>query len=369
MKQSPATILRGISTSLLIGAASTAVLSASSSQAAEVNYEGKTVRMMINFGAGSVTDIIHRVLAPHIAKNLPGKPTLIVENKPGGRGAAGLSFINKSRDKEGETFAVLAAVVARWVTGAKLPANPSKLAIVGARSNNQVVLVNARSTIKKFDDLKTFNEKIFSGTTSPKSVNSMRQQLFLEAIGAQYKIVGGYRGQTKVLKAVRSGELNYVVLNGAVYMSRRDGIEREGVVRGVMQLGVLDDQDNVVGSANVGLPTLDHAWRKLAPSKLNTKEYRTFINLYKAQSISMMYALPPGTRPEVVNVWENAVKAAYNDPAYLAEGRKQGLDDPVLLSSKSTAKRLSSFNNLFQDSDFQSVLADLGKKNKLKRGK
>jgi len=213
--------------------------------------------MVINFGAGSVTDVIHRILAPHIAKNLPGKPTLIIENKPGGRGTAGLSYLGKSVKPDGKTLGVLAAVVARWVTGAKFPTDPSQLAIVGARSNNQVVLVGSKTGVKVPRDLKSFKQTILSGTTSPKSVNSLRQQLFLETIGSSYKIIGGYRGQTKALKALQTTAFPHLP-------EQLDDDRRRIQARAMFEIGEVDPAIQLLAgdvSRNADLLRADIQWK------------------------------------------------------------------------------------------------------------
>ena len=45
---------------------------------------GKTVTMLIGFGPGGGYDAWGRVLARHIGKHLPGNPTVVPQNMPGG---------------------------------------------------------------------------------------------------------------------------------------------------------------------------------------------------------------------------------------------------------------------------------------------
>ena len=41
-------------------------------------YQGKNVNFIINFAAGGPTDIEGRIVARHLAKHIPGYPTIIV---------------------------------------------------------------------------------------------------------------------------------------------------------------------------------------------------------------------------------------------------------------------------------------------------
>ena len=43
-------------------------------------YQGKNLIFLINFAAGGPTDIEGRIVARHLAKHIPGNPTVIVQN-------------------------------------------------------------------------------------------------------------------------------------------------------------------------------------------------------------------------------------------------------------------------------------------------
>ena len=55
-------------------------------------YKGKTVRLVVGIGVGSGYDINARLLARHMAKHIPGNPTIIVQNQPG---AGSLTMTNQ----------------------------------------------------------------------------------------------------------------------------------------------------------------------------------------------------------------------------------------------------------------------------------
>jgi len=46
-------------------------------------YEGKSIRIIVGYSAGGGYDMYARVLARHMPKHIPGKPTFIVENMTG----------------------------------------------------------------------------------------------------------------------------------------------------------------------------------------------------------------------------------------------------------------------------------------------
>src|SRR5215831_14799872 len=46
-------------------------------------YTGKKVRMLVGYGVGTGNDLYMRLLARHIGKHIPGRPTIVPENMPG----------------------------------------------------------------------------------------------------------------------------------------------------------------------------------------------------------------------------------------------------------------------------------------------
>jgi len=51
-----------------------------------VDFSGKTVTWLVPFGAGGGSDKWARYYAPMLSKALPGNPTVVVQNCPGGSG-------------------------------------------------------------------------------------------------------------------------------------------------------------------------------------------------------------------------------------------------------------------------------------------
>ena len=57
--------------------------SAASAQTVEDFYKGKTLQMQIGYSTGGGYDLYARVLARHMGKHIPGRPTFVAQNRPG----------------------------------------------------------------------------------------------------------------------------------------------------------------------------------------------------------------------------------------------------------------------------------------------
>ena len=50
----------------------------------EAYFGGKTIRFIVSWSAGGNGDAYIRIFAPYFSKHMPGNPTVVVENMPGG---------------------------------------------------------------------------------------------------------------------------------------------------------------------------------------------------------------------------------------------------------------------------------------------
>src|SRR5580658_6009075 len=55
--------------------------------AVEDFYRGKTVTILIGHPAGGSYDLYARLAAAHLGRFIPGHPQILVQSRPGGRGA------------------------------------------------------------------------------------------------------------------------------------------------------------------------------------------------------------------------------------------------------------------------------------------
>ena len=77
---------------------------------AQTSFEGKTIRLSVNFAAGGPVDILARQFAPFIARHTPGRPTLMVENRAGAGGMVGANHIFNATKPDGLTIGFLVGI-------------------------------------------------------------------------------------------------------------------------------------------------------------------------------------------------------------------------------------------------------------------
>src|ERR1700730_3453699 len=67
-------------------------------------YKGKNVELYIGYSVGGGYDLYARVLARHIAKHIPGNPTLVPKNMEGAGSLRLANWLAKAAPRDGSVF-------------------------------------------------------------------------------------------------------------------------------------------------------------------------------------------------------------------------------------------------------------------------
>ena len=67
-------------------------------------YEGKTIRIVTGYPAGDTNDQWPRLFAQYMPKHIPGNPTIIVQNMPGGGSMIAANYVYSVGKADGLTL-------------------------------------------------------------------------------------------------------------------------------------------------------------------------------------------------------------------------------------------------------------------------
>ena len=108
----------GLLSALLLALCLTAAPAvAGSHDSAAADPKAETVRIVVPLAPGGVYDFWARVAARHLGKHLPGRPTILVQNMPGGGGYIGMNFLYKAAPRDGSTIGMVLADLYTAITG------------------------------------------------------------------------------------------------------------------------------------------------------------------------------------------------------------------------------------------------------------
>jgi tripartite-type tricarboxylate transporter receptor subunit TctC len=287
--------------------------------AASQNFQGKTVTIIVGYKAGGGYDATARLLARHLPKHLPGKPTVIVQNMPGANSIIAANHIYNVAKPDGLTIGTfnrnLPIAQLTRVEGVKF--DITKFQWVGSAANESTVLaIRTDLPYKSFEDLKKAKEPVAIGSTGPGANTHDFPLLLKELLGLNFKIVSGYSSSADIMLAVERKEVDG---RAGSYTSLRPFIDR-GLVRPVVRARATEP-----GIENLPVD------ESLAPNP----RAKAIMALRSApEEVARPYVLPPATPADIVRVVRDAFAKTIKDPELEAEGKKAKLDMEFLPGDK-----------------------------------
>jgi tripartite-type tricarboxylate transporter receptor subunit TctC len=168
-------------------------------------YKGKTVTLIVPSGSGGSYHLYCQLVQRNIARYIPGKPTVIVQNRPGAGGALAAAYMANAAPKDGTVIAEIApgSITDPLVRKQKYDARTFKwLGSIAARP--YVLFTRKEAGVASVADLK---KKSVTMAASGKASASYVLPSFANALlGTKMKIITGYKGGGALTLAVERGE-------------------------------------------------------------------------------------------------------------------------------------------------------------------
>ncbi|MFT5539419.1 MAG: tripartite-type tricarboxylate transporter receptor subunit TctC [Alphaproteobacteria bacterium] len=193
-----------------IAAASLTFTSTHAAHAADV-YKGKTIVVTVGFGPGGGYDRYGRLLARHIGRHIPGKPTVVVKNLPGAGSLKSVQYLRTVAPKDGT-----AIVIFNFGQITRSLVLPSKKIKVDFRDfawigsiNRDLSVCYVRKGIGG-DNLATLAKRprVNFGLTSVGSASYFNQSMMRGIFGIKLKQIAGYSGSKQKQLAIERHELD-----------------------------------------------------------------------------------------------------------------------------------------------------------------
>jgi tripartite-type tricarboxylate transporter receptor subunit TctC len=274
-------------------------------------YAGKTVTIVVGYKTGGGYDATARLLARHLPKHIPGKPTVIVQNMPGANSIIAANHVYNVAKPDGLTIATfnrnLPIAQLTGVQGVKF--DMTKFAWVGsAASESTILAIRADLPYKTFDDLRKADKEIVIGATGPGANTYDFPLLLKELLGVKIKIVTGYPSSADIMLAVERKEVDG---RAGSYSSILRFIER-GLVRPLVRARAVE-----AGIENLPVD------ESLAPNP----RAKAIMALRSApEVVGRPYVMHPDTPAEHVKTMRRAFAATIKDPELVAEGKKAKME-------------------------------------------
>lgn len=314
---------------LVFGAVAVATSVCAAGTADAQFYKGRTLNVIINYGAGGNTDIQGRALMRHMEKYIEGKPRIVIRNMAGAGGAVGANYMGQAAPKDGTTMGVFTTP---WVTeaaGSKaITVSLLDLDYVGAIGQDQIshMRKDALPGTDPFDILKV--TKVFkSAGHAPASSKDLSINLTLKLLGIKHQHVSGFKAASDIRRAILQNEVQFTEDSLTGYFGRVVATLIEpGISIPLFHYGELQDDETIMRSKRVpkGLPTFLEVYQKKngAGSKPSGLDWEVYKKLVGSRAILRTIVMPKGAPKEALAALREAWAKTTKDKEYLAEYQK-----------------------------------------------
>jgi tripartite-type tricarboxylate transporter receptor subunit TctC len=282
-------------------------------QSAAEFYKNRQIQMVVGYEVGNDYDIGARLLAKYLSKQLPGNPTVVVQNMPqaGGIVAANYMYIRAPRDGSviGGISRNLPSQAMMGMTN--IEADPRRFNWLGATSfPGRVCAAATDAPVKTGAEI--FETELLTGGVGSGSSTSIVPTVLNRVIGTKFKMIEGYRGAQDILLAIERGEVQAVCMSLGQFRSHAQKF-KDGKLRFLLRA----EESPLPGAPDVP-STYDFA---------KTDEQKQLMRfIFSSTEFGRPYLFPPDVPKDRVQFMREAIAAAVKDPELLAEAARMKLD-------------------------------------------
>src|SRR5262245_43829452 len=277
-------------------------------------YRGKQINLVIGTSAGNDYDFRGRLIARHMARHIPGEPTIIPRNMPGAGGVNAANWLTNVAPRDGTTLHMIMTnmMQAQAIGTHGVQFDTRKFRWVGNTTSTPNVTNSWHTTgVTSIEQVKT-REFILG---APAGTAGVTYGTVMNAlVGTKFKVVTGYPGGNEVNLAMERGEVEGRGSNSwASWKSTKPEWLAQKKIVMLVQIGLKRDPD---------LPDVP-LLLELVNNDIDRK-VMTFISAETA--ISRALITSPGVPAERVAALRRAFDATMKDPQFIAEAEKAKMD-------------------------------------------
>jgi tripartite-type tricarboxylate transporter receptor subunit TctC len=306
-------------------AASAAVLGLAvltSTDAKAVDFSGKRITIVVPFSEGGGTDSYSRLMAPLFEKHLPGNPTILVLNKPGGGGLSGVNYYADHAKKDGTTVLALStSSQSNWMLGDPRAKFDMKDFIPIILSPRGITLytrgnlgIQDEKTLKgKIEKLSGYSpEELNFGGKTPTS-GGLALRVALSLLGVEVNSVWGLGGNGPMALGFERGEFTVNYDNTLAFLKERKHLIEEGTAVPLFTFGIVNEDGKIERDpALPDVPTVPEFYKAVYGKDPSGAAYEAWRSLMGVSvPLSKSWNLMAGTPKDVVEAWRDAAKKVY----------------------------------------------------------
>jgi tripartite-type tricarboxylate transporter receptor subunit TctC len=275
-------------------------------------YSGKQIDLIVATETASVYDAWARMLARHIGKHIPGRPSIVPRNMPGAGHLRAASYAFSAAPQDGTAIITFSHnIPASFVMGnSAIKFDVAKFQWIGSPNlPGRICIIRSDAKVQKAADL--FEQEVIVAGTGPAAAISQTPRLLAGLLGMKFRLIEGYKGLNDAWIAIERKEVDSVCSTTEGMLDGHPTFLEEGKVR------VLFNMEHKPVPAYRAPSIYEFA---------STEEQRQILSFYGSTvEFGIPFAAPPGVPRDRVNVLRRAFDAVVADPEFLADTERAGM--------------------------------------------
>ncbi len=269
-------------------------------------YERKVISIIVGSDPGGGYDRMARLLAKHLPKHIPGKPTIIVQNMPGAGSLVSANYLYNKAKPDGLTIGTFnrALVFDQLCKIEGVRFDLTKFSWIGSPCIEPTLLcIRSDLRYKTINDMLTAKDPIVMGDPGPTTGGAQFTALLIKYAGLKLKMIT-YPGTSQIMLAIERKELEGTMGGLSTVLPV--------ISRGLL-IPVLRNRVSVPMTENLPVDE-DYATDKMG---------KTLMRMFAtADQVGRPYVAPPRTNANVMEILRDAFAKAAKDPELQEDSEK-----------------------------------------------
>ncbi len=311
-------IMKRLLTLATLGAA---VALSGPAQAQKADFSGKRIEWIIPFQEGGGTDVWARFIVGPLSRELPGKPTIIIRNVPGGGSTTGANQFAQRAKPDGLTLLGTSGSTQfpYLLDDPRVKYDYKDWTALLASPTGGAVYVRPELGIKDATEIKKIlKEPMKYGSQGATSLDLV-PLLGFEMLGLNVEPVFGMEGRGAGRLAFERGEAKIDYQTSSAYLKQVVPMVEQGRAVPLFSWGVLDENNNL--KRDPTFPNMPHFGEvyEIVHGKPASGPAFDALKAFMQAGYGAQKALflPKGTSKEIVDAYVQAIERVLKDPEFL----------------------------------------------------
>src|ERR1043166_3916059 len=290
-------------------------------------YAGKRLTVLVGLEAGGTVDTLARAFSVYLRKHIPGNPTIVVQNMPGGGGSTATNYLHERAATDGLTILYgpwdpLAQTLGDQILRAhdenfEYLGGTGDIRVMYARTDTVPGGLKAPRDIVKADG-------VILGALNRTDISGLLPKLVLQVLGVKHRMIVGYRGGNDVFLAMQRGEVNFHSTSISTYRGRNAGFISSGQGIGIAYLVPVDRSGGYRKSQYIAeMPAFPDLYKDINGKPPPGADWDA-LNWLTNQTGEMTFVgfAPHGAPPAAVEALRKGFEEASNDAEFMNDSIK-----------------------------------------------